>query len=197
MRFFNILILVMMMSINNINAAGRDVIYLGGGCFWCVESVFSRLKGVDSAVSGYMGGTIKNPAYREVCSGTTGHAEVVKVVYDPSAISLNQILEVFFTIHDPTTLNRQGNDVGTQYRSVIFYTWDNQKVMVEKYVAELERQIVFDDPIVTQISAAVPFYEAEDYHQNYFTKNPSQPYCRIVVAPKVNKAEKLFGNLVR
>ncbi len=183
--------------VNDNVKADNQIIYLGGGCFWCVESVFAKVKGVLSATSGYMGGTIKNPAYCEVCNGNTGHAEVVRVVFNPDVISLEKILELFFTIHDPTTLNRQGNDVGTQYRSVIFYSTPAQKIVIDTFIVNLDNQEVFDNKIVTQVEAEKPFYEAEEYHQGYFNRNPDQPYCRIVVAPKVRKASKLFGELMK
>lgn len=169
----------------------------GAGCFWCVEAVFMNLKGVDSVVSGYSGGHIKNPAYKEVCNGNTGHAEVVQITYDPQVISFAELLEVFWQSHDPTTLNRQGNDVGTQYRSAIFYHNEEQKRLAEKYKKELDESDVFDDPIVTEITPFTNFYKAEDYHQNYFNENPYQPYCSIIIRPKVEKIKKVFKDKLK
>lgn len=165
---------------------------LGGGCFWCVEAVMQPLKGVREVVSGYMGGKVENPSYREVCGGRTGHAEVVQVHFDPDAISYSDLLTVFFATHDPTTLNRQGADTGTQYRSVVFYHDDEQKRVAEEVIADLEAQDVFGAPIVTEVTAAEPFYRAEDYHQNYFAQNPRQPYCQAVIAPKVAKLRRHY-----
>jgi peptide-methionine (S)-S-oxide reductase len=170
----------------------REVVTLGGGCFWCLEAVFDEMKGVDSVVSGYMGGKAANPTYEQVCGGRTGHAEVVQITFDPAVVSLREILQVFFVIHDPTTLNRQGNDVGTQYRSAIFYHSPEQKAAAEGVVDELTRGKLFSDPIVTEIAAASTFYPAEDYHQEYFARNAYQPYCQAVVAPKVAKFRKQF-----
>lgn len=168
-------------------------ITLGGGCFWCVEAPLKLLEGIKSVTSGYMGGKIKNPTYKEVCSGLTGHAEVVKVLFDPEVISLENVLEVFWTIHDPTTPNRQGNDIGSQYRSVIFYHSDKQKILAEEFKSKLEASEIFDQPIVTEIKPAEKFYPAENYHQDYFANNPSQPYCTFVVKPKVEKVKKVFA----
>ena len=165
---------------------------LGGGCFWCLEAVFDELAGVDSVESGYAGGKNANPSYEEVCSGRTGHAEVVRVRFDPAQFSFRDLLTVFFTIHDPTTLNRQGNDVGTQYRSVIFCQTPEQRAIAESVIAELTAGGLWDDPIVTEIADAAPFYEAERYHQEYFARNAGQPYCAAVVAPKVAKFRKHF-----
>lgn len=165
---------------------------LAGGCFWCLEAVFRRLKGVDSVISGYMGGETQNPTYRDVCSGNTGHAEVVQIRYDPEVISYADLLEVFFTIHDPTTLNQQGSDRGTQYRSAIFYHSAAQLAAAE--AAVLAQQPGWPDPIVTELVAAEVFYPAEDYHQDYFANNTYQPYCQFVVAPKVRKAVEKFGD---
>ncbi|MFW5760917.1 MAG: peptide-methionine (S)-S-oxide reductase MsrA [Cyclobacteriaceae bacterium] len=169
----------------------------GSGCFWCTEAVFQRLKGVEKVVSGYTGGKIKNPTYREVCSGLTGHAEVIQIFYDPQIISYEELLEVFWKTHDPTTLNRQGNDVGTQYRSVVFYHNDEQKKLAEHYKMELEKEGVFSGPIVTEISPATDFYAAEDYHQNYYNENISQPYCSYIIAPKLDKLEKVFKSKLK
>ena len=168
----------------------REVATLGGGCFWCLEAVFLEVKGVEKVVSGYTGGHEPNPDYQEVCSGRTGHAEVVQVTFDPSALSYRDVLNVFFSIHDPTTLNRQGHDAGTQYRSAIFTHSIEQDRVARQAIDELTAEKVFDDPIVTQVEAAGPFYPAEEYHQNYFARNPEQPYCRAVVAPKVAKFRK-------
>ena len=165
---------------------------LAGGCFWCLEAVYKELRGVERVVSGYAGGHVERPTYREVCDGTTGHAEVVQITFDPALVSYKELLEVFFTIHDPTTLNRQGADVGTQYRSAVFYHSPEQRETAEQVIAEMEAARVWDSPIVTEVSPLAEFYPAEDYHQDYFEKNPSQPYCRAVVAPKVSKFRKLF-----
>ena len=174
------------------NATAREVATLGGGCFWCIEVIFDELYGVTDVVSGYMGGKGANPTYREVCSGITGHAEVIQVRFDPGVISFREILDVFFTVHDPTTVNSQGNDVGTQYRSAIFYHSPEQQRIAVETVADFDRERVWDRPIVTQISAAQTFYPAEDYHQEYYVNNPDQGYCRIVIAPKVAKFRNKF-----
>ncbi|MFW5692502.1 MAG: peptide-methionine (S)-S-oxide reductase MsrA [Chloroflexota bacterium] len=165
---------------------------LGGGCFWCLEAVYDQLNGVTDVVSGYAGGRVKNPSYREVCTGRTGHAEVVQVTFDTDVISFREILQVFFTIHDPTTLNRQGADVGTQYRSAIFYHSPQQKETAEQVKAEIENASIWDDPIVTEITGMDTFYAAEDYHQNYYENNPEQGYCQVVIAPKVAKFRKQY-----
>jgi len=172
-------------------------ITLGGGCFWCVEAVFREAAGVTSVVSGYMGGRSPNPSYKDVCSGTTGHVEVVRIGYDSSQISARDILEIFFATHDPTTLNRQGNDSGTQYRSVIFYESPEQKSVAEEVIRELTAEHAFSDPIVTAIEPATEFYPAEDYHQQYFENHPYQPYCAFVVSPKVQKFRKKFAQRVK
>jgi peptide-methionine (S)-S-oxide reductase len=169
-----------------------ETVTFGMGCFWCSEAVFQRLKGVTKVESGYSGGSVKNPSYEEVCTGETGHAEVVQVTYNPKVISYKDLLEVFWKMHDPTTLNRQGEDEGTQYRSVIFYRNAQQKQLADQYKAELNRQKVYPRPIVTQIAAFKAFYKAEGYHQNYFKLNGSKPYCRLVIQPKVDKLEKVF-----
>lgn len=166
---------------------------LAGGCFWCIESVFNRLRGVESAVSGYMGGHTLNPTYTDICNGDTGHAEVVQVTFDPAEIAYRELLEIFFTLHDPTQLNRQGNDVGTQYRSAIFCHTPEQKTEAEAVIAELAAAKQFDAPIVTEVTEATIFYPAEDYHQGYFEQNPNQPYCQFVVAPKVMKARAKYA----
>jgi peptide-methionine (S)-S-oxide reductase len=165
---------------------------LGGGCFWCLEAVYAGLKGVVRVESGYAGGTVPNPSYREVCAETTGHAEVVQLTFDPQVISFKEILEVFFTIHDPTTLNRQGADVGTQYRSAIFYHTPDQKATAEQVIRELTAAGVWEKPIVTEVTPFSAFYKAEAYHQEYFQRNPEQPYCQFVVAPKVASFRKKF-----
>lgn len=165
---------------------------LAGGCFWCLEAVFDELKGVSSVESGYTGGTVASPSYRDVCTGKTGHAEAVQVSFDPGVLSYHDLLNVFFAIHDPTTLNRQGADVGTQYRSAIFYHDDEQKAIAEQAIQELDRQQIWDKPIVTQVAKFDKFCLAEDYHQEYFANNPYQPYCMAVVAPKVAKFRKHF-----
>ena len=170
----------------------RETATLGGGCFWCLDAVFRQLRGVESVESGYAGGTNVNPTYRDVCSGTTGHAEVVQVTFDPSVIPYRDVLGVFFSIHDPTTLNRQGADVGTQYRSIVLYHSPEQRATAEQMIAELERQHVWDDPIVTEIQPLTAFYPAEPYHQDYFAANPRQPYCQAIIAPKVAKFRKAY-----
>lgn len=164
----------------------------GNGCFWCTEAIFQNVEGVEKVASGYMGGTVKNPSYKEVCTGTTGHAEVLQVSYDPATITYDELLEIFWKTHDPTTLNRQGNDVGTQYRSVIFYHNDDQRKLAEEYKKKLTAEKVFDNPIVTEITPAAVFYKAEDYHQNYYNLNGSAPYCAYVIQPKVEKFKKVF-----
>ncbi|MCK6649533.1 MAG: peptide-methionine (S)-S-oxide reductase MsrA [Bacteroidia bacterium] len=174
----------------NINIT--DTATFGAGCFWCVEAQFQLLEGVIAVKSGFMGGQIKNPAYKEVCMGTTGHAEVCQISFDPSKISYDELLAAFWQSHDPTQLNRQGNDVGTQYRSVIFYHNDEQKKLAEKYKVELDNSGAWAQPIVTEISPASTFYIADDYHQNYFKLNGEQPYCSYVIQPKVEKFRKVF-----
>ena len=169
----------------------------GMGCFWCTEAVFQRIKGVTKVESGYSGGKIKNPTYEQVTSGKTGHAEVSQITYDQSKISYAELLEVFWKLHDPTTLNRQGADVGTQYRSAIFYFDAQQKAEAENYKTELNKAKVYPKPIVTQITAAQPFYKAEDYHQNYYNLNGRQPYCRMVIQPKIDKLEKVFKDKLK
>ena len=171
----------------------KQVATLGGGCFWCLEAVFELLRGVSKVESGYVGGSVANPTYREVCSGSTGHAEVVQVTFDPATISFREILDVFFATHDPTTLNRQGADAGTQYRSVIFYHSPEQKQVAEQRIAELNAEGIWDAPIVTEVVPFQAFYRAEDYHQEYFRNNPSQGYCVAVVSPKVAKFRKQFA----
>ncbi len=169
----------------------------GEGCFWCVEAVFQQLEGVISVQSGYAGGTIENPTYKQVCTGTTGHAEVCQIHFDPAKISFDELLEVFWKTHDPTTLNRQGADEGTQYRSVIFYHDEQQRALAEKRKKELDASGAWSDPIVTEISPLLKFFPAEDYHQNYYRSNPQQGYCRIVIRPKLDKFEKVFGDKLK
>lgn len=184
-------------AIESATGVATEVATLGGGCFWCLEAVFDGLQGVTAVESGYAGGKTVNPTYKQICNGDTGHAEVVRVTFDPQTISFREILEVFFTIQDPTTLNRQGNDAGTQYRSAIFYQTSEQKMNAEQFIAELTAEKVFGDPIVTEVVAAPTFYVAEDYHQEYFANNSSQPYCQFVVAPKLAKFRKKFADRVK
>lgn len=169
----------------------------GAGCFWCVEAVFQRLKGVAYVKPGYSGGDVKNPSYREVCTGRTGHAEVIQMQYDPDVISFDELLEVFWTTHDPTTINRQGNDVGTQYRSAVFYHTQAQKSTAEAYKKKLNEEEVFDQPIVTEITSFDTFYVAEEDHFNYYNDNSSQPYCSFVITPKIKKLEKIFKDKLK
>ncbi|MCS6825862.1 MAG: peptide-methionine (S)-S-oxide reductase MsrA [Caldilinea sp.] len=174
-----------------------EVATLGGGCFWCLEAIYSELQGVEQVVSGYAGGHVKNPTYREVCSGATGHAEVVQITYDPSVIDYRDLLRIFFTIHDPTTLNRQGADVGTQYRSIILYHDETQKQTALEVMEEVTRQGLWPNPIVTELKPFDTFYPAEEYHQRYFARNPLQPYCQVVIAPKVAKFRKQYFERLR
>ena len=169
-----------------------EVATLGGGCFWCLEAVYEQLAGVMEVESGYAGGTIPSPTYEQICTGGTGHAEVVQITFDPGAISFEDLLDVFFTIHDPTTLNRQGADVGTQYRSVIFSHDEEQRATAEAVIQRVEAEGIWDDPIVTELAPLEAFYRAEDYHQEYFRRNPAQPYCPVVIAPKVAKFRKRY-----
>lgn len=171
-----------------------EIATLGGGCFWCLEAVYQQLKGVQAVESGYAGGHVDNPTYEQVCEGTTGHAEVVRVTFDPDVVSYRDVLEIFFTIHDPTTLNRQGNDVGTQYRSVIYFHSPQQQETAKQVIAAMAS--VWDAPIITELSPAETYYKAEDYHQDYFQKNPLQGYCAFVVAPKVAKFRKTFADKI-
>lgn len=173
--------------------SGEQVAVLAGGCFWCIEAVFLELEGVHSVESGYMGGTIENPSYRDICTGQTGHAEVIRVLFDPAVLPFRDLLEVFFAIHDPTTLNRQGNDAGTQYRSAIFYTSKEQKNVAHELISALTAEGRFTSPIVTEVTPASAFYRAEDYHQDYYQSNPYQPYCQFVVEPKLRKFRELFA----
>jgi peptide-methionine (S)-S-oxide reductase len=177
--------------------AGRELATFGAGCFWCVEAVFQSLQGVDSAVSGYSGGQVKKPSYKEVCTGRTGHAEVVQITFDPGVISFVELLVVFFSVHDPTTLNRQGGDVGTQYRSAVFYHSEAQKEEAERFIGELNAGGSWPDPVVTEVTPFANFYAAEDYHQDYFNLNGEQPYCQMVVRPKVEKFRKQYGDRLK
>jgi peptide-methionine (S)-S-oxide reductase len=170
---------------------------LAGGCFWCTEAVYAEIKGVTSVTSGYIGGAVPNPTYKDVCTGQTGHAEAIEIEYDPAVVPFEKLLEVFFATHDPTTLNRQGADVGTQYRSGVFYHDDEQKRIAEAVIAKLDAAKVFPGKIVTEVTKATIFYPAEDYHQDYFATNPFQPYCQAVAAPKVEKVRKVFKDLVK
>ncbi|SMC62066.1 peptide-methionine (S)-S-oxide reductase MsrA [Pedobacter africanus] len=193
MKYLSVIVLILL-SVNAADAQSKKLqkATFGMGCFWCSEALFQRLNGVTAVRSGYEGGNVSNPSYEDVCTGTTGHAEVIEVTYDPAKIKYEELLEVFWKSHDPTTLNRQGADVGTQYRSVIFYHNEEQKQLAEKYKKELNDTRAFDKPVVTAISKAAPFYLAENYHQDYFNKNGSAPYCRMVILPKMEKLEKLF-----
>lgn len=193
-----ILIILMLFTFSN-GIMGKELekATLGGGCFWCTEAVYLELKGVADVKPGYSGGHVKNPSYREVCNETTGHAEVVQITFDSEIVSFSEILEVFFVTHDPTTLNRQGNDVGTQYRSAIFYHSEAQKQTAKKVIELLELEKAYKKPIVTEITAFDAFYPAEDYHVNYFARNKNQPYCQYVVAPKVEKFRKVFKDKMK
>ena len=171
---------------------GKEVSTLAGGCFWCLEAVYDQLRGVDDVVSGYAGGRVRNPSYQAVCAGTTGHAEVVQVTFDPAVVSFREILQVFFTVHDPTTLNRQGADVGTQYRSAIFYRSPEQKTTAEQVISEINAAKIWPARIVTEVSPFETFFPAEDYHQEYFARNPTQGYCSFIIAPKVAKFRKQY-----
>ena len=179
------------------NMSNLETITIGGGCYWCVEAVYEKLNGVKSVVSGFAGGKTANPSYEEVSSGRTGYAEVVQITYDKSITNLNEIFRVFFTVHDPTTLNRQGADVGTQYRSVIFFKDETQKVAAQNIIAALKKAKVYDSPIVTTLEPFTQFYKAEDYHQNYYQNNKNQPYCQMVIQPKLAKFEKAFKDKLK
>lgn len=185
------------LNIKTIKSDSMEIATFGAGCFWCVEAVFQQIIGVDTVVSGYMGGKIPNPTYREVCSGLTGHAEVIQITFNPSVVSFTQLMEVFYGTHDPTTLNRQGADVGTQYRSAIFYHNESQKMLAEEIKSKLNGAKAFPNPIVTEISPATTFYKAEDYHQNYYRLNSEQGYCRVVIKPKMDKLQKVFGDYLK
>ncbi|MEX0794757.1 MAG: peptide-methionine (S)-S-oxide reductase MsrA [Pirellulaceae bacterium] len=175
----------------------NSVATFGGGCFWCTEAVFAELKGVHRVTSGYSGGKLENPTYEDICRGDTGHAEVIQIEYDPAEVTFEDLLEVFFQTHDPTTLNRQGNDVGTQYRSVIFYHDEDQQKTAQRFIEQLTESKAFASPIVTELSPAPHFYPAEQYHQNYLPQNPGNPYCMMVVRPKVDKFRKQFANRLK
>jgi peptide-methionine (S)-S-oxide reductase len=175
------------------NMATQEIATLGGGCFWCVEAVYQELEGVQSVTSGYMGGRIQNPTYEQVCSGSSGHVEVAQLAFDPAVVSFRDILNVFFTVHDPTSVDRQGNDVGSQYRSAIFYHSEEQKRVAEEAIRELDAEGIWSKPIVTEVRPAETFYRAEDYHQEYFQNHPNQPYCSYIVAPKVKKFREKFA----
>jgi len=181
------------MNSEKISETKIDTAIFGAGCFWCVEAVFQQIKGVEKVESGYTGGTVKNPSYKEVCTGQTGHAEVCRILYNPDEVTFEELLEVFWGSHDPTTLNRQGNDAGTQYRSAIFYTNENQKVIAEQWKLKLNEEKAFENPVVTEIVPEKDFYAAEDYHQNYFNENGEQPYCALIIKPKVDKVKKVFA----
>jgi peptide-methionine (S)-S-oxide reductase len=174
-----------------------QIAILGGGCFWCTEAVFRELKGVEKVESGYSGGTVQNPTYKQVCTGKTGHAEVVQITFDPKVISYKAILQIFFTMHDPTTTNRQGADVGTQYRSIIFYHDADQRTIAEQVTREVKANRVWDAPIVTQLQPFQAFYKAEDYHQEFFKHNPRQSYCQVIIAPKVAKLRAHYSNMLK
>lgn len=179
------------------NSEGKETATFGGGCYWCTEAIFQQLKGVDTVISGFSGGTVINPSYEAVCNGTTGHAEVIQITYDPEIISYDELLEVFWQTHDPTTLNRQGYDVGTQYRSVIFYHSDEQKNSAETYKKKLDEAGIYESKIVTEISAYTNFFPADKYHQNYYNSNKEQGYCRMVITPKLEKFKKVFSDKIR
>ena len=183
---------IQIMDKNNLDTAT-----FGGGCFWCVEAIYLQLNGVISVESGYSGGQRANPTYEQVCSGATGHAEVVQIIFDTTKISFDELLQVFWTVHDPTTLNRQGADVGTQYRSVVFYHNDRQKELTTSYIQKLNAENAFSNPVVTEVSPFTVFYKAEDYHQDYYNQNKSQPYCSLVIQPKVEKFKKVFGDKLK
>ena len=185
------------MTENQTDVSKLDTATIGGGCYWCTEAQYQLLDGVVSVSSGFSGGTVKNPSYKEVCNGTTGHAEVIQVVYDTDKLNYSDILQAFFLSHDPTQLNRQGNDVGTQYRSVIFYHTEEQHLLAEQIKKDLDKSGAYKDPIVTEIAPFSVFYKAEDYHQNYFNQNGEQPYCQFVVAPKVEKFKKVFKDRLK
>jgi peptide-methionine (S)-S-oxide reductase len=194
------MIAILLITITNFGFTmneGLEKATLGGGCFWCTEAVYQQLKGVVSVSPGYSGGHVKNPTYEEVCQGTTGHAEVVQISFNPSEVSFDEILEVFFEVHDPTTLNRQGADVGNQYRSVIFYHSEEQKQAAIKAIEKLNISKLLPKPVVTEVTPFTQFYEAEGYHKNYFNRNQNQPYCRMVVSPKVQKFQKLFKERIK
>lgn len=176
---------------------GKEIATFAGGCFWCTEAIFQEIKGVEKVTSGYIGGKIKNPTYKEVCSGETGHAEAIQITFDPTKVAYEDLLEVFFGTHDPTTLNRQGADVGTQYRSEIFYYSEAQKMKAENYIKFIEKEQLYSKPIVTKVSPATEFYAAEDYHQDYYSQNSQQGYCQMVIAPKLEKLRKYYQSKLK
>lgn len=176
---------------------GKEIATFAGGCFWCTEAIFQEIKGVEKVTSGYIGGKIKNPTYKEVCSGETGHAEAIQITFDPTKVAYEDLLEVFFGTHDPTTLNRQGADVGTQYRSEIFYYSEAQKTKAENYIKFIENEQLYSKPIVTKVSPATEFYAAEDYHQDYYSQNSQQGYCQMVIAPKLEKLRKYYQSKLK
>ena len=192
MILLTLLILNFQMSSEITKSSTLEKATLGGGCFWCTEAIYKSLKGVTEVIPGYSGGVSENPTYQEVCTGNTGHAEVIQITFDNQRITFDEILEIFFKVHDPTTLNRQGNDIGTQYRSVVFYHTDAQKMSAEALIAKINHSAVHPDPVVTEVSPFKTFYPAEDYHHNYFERNKNQPYCSFVVAPKVEKFKKVY-----
>ena len=196
-RKFALILVVILTATGYSMSQQLETATLGGGCFWCTEAIYKQLDGVKSVMPGYSGGHIKNPSYKEVCTGRTGHAEAVQITFDPKVVSFAEILEVFFKTHDPTTLNRQGADVGTQYRSAIFYHSEEQKGIAEKVIKLFEEEHVYRDPIVTEVTKFDAFYPAEDYHKNYFARNGNQPYCQMVIAPKVEKFEKIFKDKLK
>jgi len=196
--FLGLAVLTLVLQVNAQKGKNMNndlaVATFGNGCFWCTEAIFQQLKGVESVYPGYTGGSVKNPSYREVCNGTTGHAEAIQIKYDPSVINYRELLDIFFYTHDPTTLNRQGNDVGTQYRSAIFYHDEEQKAAAGEIISQLTSEKVYDDPIVTEVTPMDVFYMAEDYHKNYYLNNKSQGYCRAVINPKLDKFMKKYGS---
>jgi peptide-methionine (S)-S-oxide reductase len=196
--FLGLAILTLVLQVNAQKGKNMNndlaVATFGNGCFWCTEAIFQQLKGVESVYPGYTGGSVKNPSYREVCTGTTGHAEAIQIKYDPSVINYRELLDIFFYIQDPTTLNRQGNDVGTQYRSAIFYHDEEQKAAAEEIISQLTAEKVYDDPIVTEVTPMDEVYMAEDYHKNYYLNNKNQGYCRAVINPKLDKFMKKYGS---
>lgn len=184
-------------QLEQMNNSNTETAIFAGGCFWCTEAFFTDLKGVEKVTSGYIGGKTENPTYKEVCSGYTGHAEAIRITFNPDEVAYEDLLEIFFSTHDPTTLNRQGADVGTQYRSEIFYTTDAQKTAAENFIKLLETQNIFDKKIVTKVSAATKFYVAEDYHQDYYAQNSNQPYCQAVITPKLEKLKKNYKSKLK
>jgi peptide-methionine (S)-S-oxide reductase len=199
MKYLLLTVLIVFFMVDE-NVQGQDrteKIAFGAGCFWCVEAAFQKIKGVKSVEPGYMGGTMENPTYKEVCTGKTGHAEVAMITYYPDSVSFNELLRVFFTVHDPSSLNRQGADVGTQYRSAIFFYTDDQRKESEEAIEKLNNAGIYDKPVVTEVTPAGVFYPAEDYHHDYYNNNSDQPYCRMVITPKLRKMEKEFKDLLR